>query len=136
MSSNNVKKRRRPAQYYSDEFKMQVCQEYLSGDCTKVDLLKKHNIRYRSAIQVWMRKFGLHDKYITVNPPQQPFPPMSSEPTNQSSDQDLQKRIKQLEHDLEEAQLKEAAYRKMIEIAERELKIDIRKKSTTKVSKK
>lgn len=40
--------------------------------------------------------------------------------------------IKQLKKELEETQLKAEAYKKIIEIAEQELKINIRKKSNTK----
>jgi hypothetical protein len=45
---------------------------------------------------------------------------------------ELEARIKQLERQLEDSQLKEEAYRRMIDIAEKELKISIRKKPNTK----
>jgi Tfp pilus assembly protein FimT len=47
-------------------------------------------------------------------------------------DQKESSRIGELEKQLELARLEAAAYRKMIEIAEDELKIEIRKKSDTK----
>ena len=47
----------------------------------------------------------------------------------------LEDRVKKLERQLEEARLKEAAYRSMIEIAEEEFKIQIKKKWGTKPSK-
>ena len=46
-------------------------------------------------------------------------------------DQKESSRIRELEKQLEMARLEAAAYRKMIEIAEDELKIEIRKKSDT-----
>ena len=52
------------------------------------------------------------------------------------NEKDLQTKIKRLERELEDAQLRAEAYSKMIDIAERELKISIRKKSNTKQSKK
>mgnify|MGYP003553276454 CR=1 FL=1 len=42
------------------------------------------------------------------------------------------KKIKQLEQQLLDSQLKEEAYRRMIDIAEKELKVSIRKKPNTK----
>jgi len=45
---------------------------------------------------------------------------------------ELQRRIKELERRLEAAQLSAEGYELMIEIAEKELKIPIRKKSVTK----
>jgi hypothetical protein len=44
----------------------------------------------------------------------------------------LQRRVKELEKQLENAQLKAEGYELMIEIAEKELKIPIRKKFATK----
>jgi hypothetical protein len=54
----------------------------------------------------------------------------SSKP--QPSVEELQKKIKQLEQQLLDSQLKEEAYRRMIDIAEKELKVSIRKKPNTK----
>jgi hypothetical protein len=47
----------------------------------------------------------------------------------------LKQKIKELELALEEEHLKRVGYQTMVEIAEKELKIDIRKKSNTKQSK-
>ena len=48
------------------------------------------------------------------------------------SEKDSQKSIKELEKELQEAKFLAEAYRKMIEIAEKEFKINIVKKSDTK----
>jgi hypothetical protein len=48
----------------------------------------------------------------------------------------LLKRIMELERALEDAQLRAEGYRKMIELAEKELKIPIKKKWSTKQSEK
>jgi len=45
---------------------------------------------------------------------------------------ELQKRIKELERQLEDEKLRSEAYARMIEKAEKELKISIRKKTGTK----
>ncbi|OYZ29813.1 MAG: hypothetical protein B7Y24_14455 [Sphingobacteriales bacterium 16-39-50] len=59
--------------------------------------------------------------------------PKKSSTTNpDSSEATLLARIKQLERQLEDEQLRSEAYNKMIDIAERELNIPIRKKSNTK----
>ena len=51
---------------------------------------------------------------------------------NHFSEKDSQKSIKELEKELQEAKFLAEAYRKMIEIAEKEFKINIVKKSDTK----
>jgi hypothetical protein len=58
--------------------------------------------------------------------------PILATKDNPQDPRDLQKRIKELERQLENAELKAEGYELMIEIAEKELKIPIRKKSDTK----
>jgi transposase-like protein len=48
---------RLPRHTYSEGFKRRVCEEYLTTGVSKVSLSKKYNIRYRSAIQQWLRPY-------------------------------------------------------------------------------
>ena len=57
-------------------------------------------------------------------------------PVEMSKDTELEKRVKQLEQDLENERLRVVLLDKIIEVAERDLKISIRKKSGAKQSKK
>ena len=41
--------------------KAKVIEEYLATGCTKMFLLRKYNIQFKSAIQTWMRKLGYSD---------------------------------------------------------------------------
>lgn len=109
-------------QKFTETFKRQVIAEVLSGQFTKEQARKHYQIKGKSLIINWIRKFDL------------PTPIYMSEPL--LNEKDLQAKIKRLERELEDAQLKAEAYSKMIDIAERELKISIRKKSNTKQSKK
>ena len=61
-------------------------------------------------------------------------PAMPKEPTAEEILQ-LKRRIKELEHSLEDAQLTADLYKAMIQIAEKELGISIEKKAVTKPSK-
>ncbi len=109
-------------QKFTETFKRQVIAEVLSGRLTKEQARKQYQIRGKSLIINWIRKFDL------------PTPIYMSEPS--LNEKDLQTKIKRMERELEDAQLRAEAYSKMIDIAERELKISIRKKSNTKQSKK
>ena len=109
-------------QKFTETFKRQVIAEVLSGRLSKEQARKQYQIRGKSLIINWIRKFDL------------PTPIYMSEPL--LNEKELQTKIKRLERELEDAQLKAEAYSKMIDIAERELKISIRKKSNTKQSKK
>ena len=109
-------------QKFTETFKRQVIAEVLSGRLSKEQARKQYQIRGKSLIINWIRKFDL------------PTPIYMSEPS--LNEKDLQTKIKRMERELEDAQLRAEAYSKMIDIAERELKISIRKKSNTKQSKK
>ncbi len=56
----------------------------------------------------------------------------SEEVTNKTIEKDSLKSITELENELQEAKLLAEAYRNMIDIAEKEFKINIVKKSNTK----
>ena len=119
--------------HYDREFKTKVVEEYLATACTKMSLVRKYNIQFKSAIQTWMRVLGYNDPY---GPSQKfkfgeiTFTPLTKLPKNAPTG--LQKRIKELERQLEDEKLRSEAYARMIEKAEKELKIAIRKKPATK----
>lgn len=113
---------------YSNGFKLRVIEEVLSGHLRKEQAQRKYGIRGKSAILNWMRKFGLSEQ--TRLPDN--FERMKEEEATDK--ESLNKRIKELERALEDAQLKAEGYSRMIDIAERELKIKIRKKPSTKQS--
>ena len=122
--------------HYDRAFKRKVIEEYLTTGCTKMFLLRKYDIQFKSGIQTWMRVLGYKDPHT---PPQNfNFGKIiiTSLPKNKkNSDADttkLQKRIFELERQLEDEKLRSEAYARIIEKAEKEFKIPIRKKPGTK----
>jgi len=107
-----------------DEIKFQVVQEYLSGGIIQKELMEKYNIRGKQCINNWIRKFG------GCKPTQKR--PMTKDPKESAKESLLELKIKQLEEDLKREQFRTKALNTMIDIAERELKVDIRKKSGAK----
>jgi transposase-like protein len=115
--------------HYTDEFKYKVVQEYLSTDLSQLALQKKYGIRGNTCILNWMRKFGLekpNDEQIKI------LQAMSKSSEKTLYERELEKKIKELEQLLEHEKLRTTALNTMIDIAERELKISIRKKSGAK----
>jgi transposase-like protein len=118
--------------HYDSDFKWRVCQEYLNGNETKIAIQRKNGIKGRTNIVVWLRQFGLNDKVkpltqneqLSLNMPQ----PKPEKVQLQETELD------RLKKELAEAKLRADAYQKMIEIAEQEFKIDIRKKFVAKQS--
>ena len=111
---------------YSEEFKRFVCNDYLTGSLTRREVEVKHGIG-NSRLTYWLREMG----YDYLKPRIVSLPDMKSVKID-TSGKDSQKSITELEKELQEAKLLADAYRKMIEIAEKEFKINIVKKSNTK----
>ena len=111
---------------YSEEFKRFVCNDYLTGSMTKKEVELKHNLG-NGRLTYWLRERGfdgLKTRIVSL-------PDMKLVKIN-TAEKDTQKSITELEKELQEAKLLAEAYRKMIEIAEKEFKISIVKKSNTK----
>lgn len=120
---------KREVNNYTDDFKLKVVQEYLMTDATVSDLQKKYGIKSRSGISEWVRKFGLN------KPTQREIEfenAMKGQNGRTAREQELELKVKQLEKELEKEHLRTLALNTMIDIAERELKIKVRKNSGAK----
>jgi len=109
--------------FYSDSFKREVVTEIKSGFLSKAEARRKYDIRGHASVNEWIRKFdsNLKDNRRIMD-------------YKKSDKEVLIKRIKELERQLEDEQIRSEGLSKMIDIAEEQLKITIRKKSTTKQS--
>ena len=96
-----------------------IIAEYLMGELSYRQLGKKHEIDFR-LIHSWVRKF--QGKSVPKTKTQ--IQPISAEP--------LPTDVKTLQEELRKAKLYNELLNSMIDIAEDQLKIDIRKKSGTK----
>ena len=120
--------------YLSNHLKHQIIQEVLSGSISKEEARRRYRIRGKSAILKWMRKFGYGSKVESIA---LRMKSKKTKPKDLPDDsQALKQRILELEKALEEANLNSEFYSTMIDIAEREFKISIRKKLFTKQSNK
>ena len=114
---------------FTDDIQMQVVQEYLTTDISQEELKKKYNFKGNNNIYRWMRKFDLskpNEEQIELHRT------MTKENQKSFSEQQLELEVKKLEEELKRERLKTLALNTMINIAERELKIDIRKKPGAK----
>ena len=118
--------------HYDSEFKWRVCQEYLNGTETKIAVQRRNEIKGRTSIVVWLRQFGLKDKPKALTQREQLSLKMPQPKPEKVQIQETE--LEKLKKELAEANLRAEAYQKMIEIAEEEFKIDIRKKSVAKQS--
>lgn len=105
---------------YSEDFKQKVCKVYLESKKTKDAIRKEFGIKSKSALVSWLREYGYIDP--KVNPVKEL--PIMAKPKKETT--------KSLEKENEDLKLQLEMYKRMIEIAEKEFKIPIVKKSGTK----
>ena len=109
--------------FRSESFMRMVVREVVDGHLSKAEARRKYGLKSSSQFCYWIRKFEVEESHSKK--------PMDY---NKSDKKDLIKRIKELERQLEDEQIRSFGYSKMIDIAEEQLKIPIRKKPDTKQS--
>lgn len=110
--------------HYSEEFKWRIVQEVLSGKYGKEEAKKIYGIGSNCAILYWMRKYSGHDDYRYANTSTNDIKSMQSS----KEIKELKARIDKLQEELRRAELRADLWQKMIEVAEQQLKVDIKKK--------
>ena len=122
------------AQVYSESFRRKVIEEYLSSDVSKMSLLRKYDIKMKSGIQRWMQLYGYKEKQpaVLIFTSTSSYALVRKMNTDKAGKKQLEEKIKELERLLEDEKLRSEAYERMIDKAEKELKIPIRKKSNTR----
>jgi transposase len=113
---------------YSMSFKLQLVQEIERGQLTVTEAAKKYGIQNRTTVVQWLRKFGNFDWENKT-----PFT-MSKSPEQKIMELEakvklLEKQKSFLERQAFVADKKAIIFDMMIDIAEEEYKIDIRKNS-------
>lgn len=115
---------KRKVNSYTDDFKLKVAKAYVLSDATVSEIQKKYGIKSRSSVSDWVRKFGLQ------SPTQREIEfqnAMKEQKEKTPRELELELKVKQLEKDLEKERLRTLALNTMIDIAERDLKIRVRK---------
>lgn len=126
--------RKRTQRDYSYSFKLQVVGEIERGEISRVGAMRKYGIQAGSTIRSWLEKFGNFDRRYQLE--------MKKEKSPEQRIMELEQRIKLLEkqkkgleNELEQTDKKAIFFDMMIDIAEEEFKIPIRKKSLSDQSK-
>jgi hypothetical protein len=126
-----TRRKRTKLRSISKSQRREIIEEYLSGEETKVEVWRRHTgeEKEKGRLLRWMRQLGYLRKADNENVI--PLIPMPSQKPKRTKEE-MERRIKELEDQLLDSQLKEEAYRRMIDIAEKDLKVSIRKKPNTK----
>ena len=117
-------KRKKPKHIYNEEFKWRVVQEVLSGKFTKEEARKVYQIPSKCAILYWMRSYSGITDYRSGGDPLTSPQSMSKSRKEKA----LEDELLHLKEILKKERLRADLWQKMIEVAEDELKLDIKKK--------
>ena len=121
-------------QAFSESFKQSVVDQVNRGLLSKEEARRRYGIKAKSGILTWQRNFHKYGR-CSLNLPVDTILlklKKTSVPVASSCEASLLTRIKQLERQLEDEQLRSEGYSRMIDFAEKELNVPIRKKSNTK----
>ena len=134
MESTNSNYVKRTQKDYSLSFKLQVVQEIEQGLLTRTQALDKYGIQAKSTIRTWLKKYGKFDYDFSIN--------RSMSKTPEQRILELEQQVKLLEKQkaraeflAERADKKAIIFDMMIDIAEEEFNIPIRKKHAPELSK-
>lgn len=123
--------------YFSDQEKKLIIEDYLSGNEAKQSVYERYTgyTSEHGKISKWMRELGIADK-VLKNTNFVSMPARKKDKEQNSEDFEvlkLKKRIEELEKQLQTSEMKAIAFSTMVDIAEKEFNIPIRKKSNTKL---
>lgn len=111
-------------QKFSENFKRKVAQEVLQGKLCKEEARRVYGVKGKSAVTDWIRYYGrLEGKKSAIVVPLDSMTPQERERF-----EELKRKIAVLEEQLTNETHRAGLYKTMIEIAEEQLNIPIRKK--------
>jgi len=132
---------RKPNKYFTENEKHQIINELITSGCTKQEIWQKYTGQEEEHGQLlrWMKYLGYNAGIKTRRPNFVSNPVFMPKKKNKSNIEEenfenlqLKKRIAELEKQLKEAELKAIAFSTMVDIAEKEFNIPIKKKFNTK----
>ena len=132
-TSENTGYVKRTQKDYSISFKLQVVQEIELGELGRTEACHKYGIQAKSTIREWLRKYGTFDwenqpQGIMAKTPEQKILELEAKIKL------LEKQKNRAEHLAERADKKAILFDMLVDLAEKEYQIDIRKNYTPDLS--
>lgn len=120
--------------FYSEEMKLKVIEQVLSGEISMCEASRRYKIAGNCTVSRWISKFMSQNNSNVNQEPPDMVRKLSENEDPQGEIARLRAKIKQLEDQLEYEKLRSEAYETMIQIAEKEFKLPIKKKFGAKQS--
>jgi transposase len=118
--------------YRKEEAKLAILRDYYENDLSDDEVVLKYHISSKQLLFQWIGQYM--GKSLSLSEPKETDLDMKKQKTNLDalSDQEKDLRIKSLEKALEMEKLRSRGFEVMIDVAEKQLNIPIRKKAGTK----
>ena len=130
----NINYVKRSQRDYSMSLKLQIVQEIERGELSTTSAQRKYGIQARSTLVSWLRKYGTFD-WENQTPSHMPNTPEQKIMELEAKVKLLEKQKSFLEQQVHVADKKAIIFDMMIDLAEQEYRIDIRKNSHPEQSK-
>ncbi len=118
---------------YSMSLKLQIVSQIERGELSTTEAQRQYGIQSRSTIVGWLRKFGTFD-WENKTPSHMPKTPEQQIMELEAKVKLLEKQKAFLEHQVKVSDKKAIIFDMMIDLAEKEYRIDIRKNSNPEQS--
>ena len=115
---------------FSEEDKIGIVSEYVRSGCPVNEIIAKYHISSRVTFLNWVDRYAYEEKLVSL-----PSEPNEDEMAKRDPEQlikELQAENRRLQKALALEQLRSKAYDTMIDLAEKQFNIPVRKKSGTK----
>ena len=122
--------KRRKEKHYSEDFKLSVLRDYYESGSSLHQTVIRWGLSCYGLIVNWSKRYPIDSKSLSLS--RQKIDEIMKKNTPKTKEEELQVRIKELEKALEYEKLRSLAYSTMIDIAEKEFNIPIRKKPGAK----
>lgn len=116
---------------YSVEEKLNYLSTYYQSGLSSFNFTKSYNIP-RSTFSKWLKQYSTHPNIVSLLSNQEEAEMAAKNQPLSDKEKALQKKIKELESALEYEKLRSRGFELMIDIAEKELNIPVRKKCGTR----
>ena len=134
---NEQTQRHEEIEYHTGRYKLDesdkiaIVSEYMQGQISAADVIKKYGIKSRQTLFCWMDKYVHEKELVSLHEQTNPSDPMAKK-SPEDRVKELEAEVKRLQKALELEQLRSKALDTMINVAEETFNIPVRKKAGTK----
>lgn len=119
----------RTNQRYAESFKLEVIQDYYESGSSMNGIARKYGLGSRSVLLYWLKQYPITSKELSLPEDVKAHYMVDSESVKEEEAQLLKHRVSELEKALEYAKLRARAMEVLIDVAEQNEGINIRKKT-------